>query len=264
MLRIRSFKIEKLYLDCIDEDGNCFIIYWAKVHFFLIRFVYSGLIFCDAEGLITEKSTLRKTKKPAIDGTIEFNHKLLKIDVSIKRTDDAIIRSLYKEGEKNVLIWNCHHPKAMAEIIFNGNIYKGFGYAETLFSQIKPWNLPIDELKWGRFISDSCTSIWISWMGQYPINKMFSNGIEYNDAIFGNDIIIFGNGTYQLKFSDVKLIRKGKLSALFSKMPLLKIFLNRRILNTIEIKYKAKTTFTKNSAFLSNGWSLFEIVTWGK
>jgi hypothetical protein len=47
-------------------------------------------------------------------------------------------------------------------------------------------------------------------------------------------------------------------------MPLLKIFLNRRILNTIEIKYKAKTTFTKNSAFLSNGWSLFEIVTWGK
>jgi hypothetical protein len=101
-------------------------------------------------------------------------------------------------------------------------------------------------------------------MGQYPINKMFSNGIEYNDAIFGNDIIIFGNGTYQLKFSDVKLIRKGKLSALFSKMPLLKIFLNRRILNTIEIKYKAKTTFTKNSAFLSNGWSLFEIVTWGK
>jgi hypothetical protein len=47
-------------------------------------------------------------------------------------------------------------------------------------------------------------------------------------------------------------------------MKLLKIFLNRRILNTVEIKYKAKTTLSKNSVFLSNGWSLFEIVTWGK
>ena len=182
----------------------------------------------------------------------------------MKRTDDPIIRSLYKDSENNELIWNCHHPKALAEIIYNGNIYKGFGYAETLFSPIKPWNLPIDELRWGRFLSDSYTLIWINWKGKYPVNKIFFNGIEYNDAIFENDIIIFGDGTYQLKFSEIQLIRKGKLSGLFSKMTLLKIFFNRRILNTVEIKYKAKTTFSKNSVFLSNGWSLFEIVTWGK
>jgi len=234
------------------------------VEFFLIRFVYSGLVFCDAEGFTTEKSTLKKTRKPAINGTINFSIKFLKIDVSLKRTDDPIIRSLYKYSENNELIWNCHHPKALAEIIYNGNIYKGFGYAETLFSLIKPWNLPIDELRWGRFLSDSYTVIWINWKGKYPINKIFLNSIEYNDAIFENDFIIFGEGIYKLKFSEIQLIRNGKLSGLFSKMTLLNIFFNCRILNTVEIKYKAKATLSKNSIFLSNDWSLFEIVTWGK
>jgi hypothetical protein len=146
----------------------------------------------------------------------------------------------------------------------NDSIYKGFGYAETLISQIKPWNLPIDELRWGRFLSDSYTVIWINWQGGYPINKIFINGIEFNDAIFKDDIILCGDDIYQIKFSEIQLIRKGKLSGIFLKMPLLKMFLNRRILNTIEIKYKARTGFYKNSELLSNGWSIFEIVSWGK
>jgi hypothetical protein len=234
------------------------------VEFFFIRFVYSGLIFCDAEGVTTAKSTLRKTRKPVINGTINLNHEFLKIGGSLKRADDPIVRSLYKVSENNELIWNCHHPKALAEIIYNGNIYKGFGYAETLLSPIKPWNMPIDELRWGRFLSDSYTLIWINLKGKYPVNKIFFNGIEYNDAVYENDIIIFDDGIYQLKFSEIQLIRKGRLSGLFSKMKLLKMFLNRRILNTVEIKYKAKITLSKNSVFLSNGWSLFELVKWGK
>ncbi len=229
-----------------------------------MRLVYSGVLYCDKEGVTTEKSTLRKTRKAIINGTINLNHKFLKIDVSLNRTDDPIIRSLYKDSENNELIWSCHHPKALTEIIYNGNIYKGFGYAETLYSRIKPWNLPIDELKWGRFLSDTHTLIWIYWKGKHPLNKIFFNNIEYNDAVIENDTVIFGDGIYQLNFSEIQLIRKGNLSGLFSKMALAKIFFNRRILNTLEIKYKAKTTLSKNSIFLSDGWSLFEIVTWGK
>jgi hypothetical protein len=222
------------------------------------------LIFCDAEGFTTEKSTLRKTKKPVINGIIHLNHKFLKTGVNLKRIDRPIIRSLFKDSESNELVWNCHHPKALAEVIYNGNVYKGFGYAETLISPIKPWNLPIEELRWGRFLSDSYTLIWINWKGKYPINKIFFNSIEYNDATFSDDIILFSDGIYQLKLSEIQLIRKGKLSGLLSKMKLLKIFFNSRILNSVEIKYKAKASLNKNSLVLSNGWSLFEIVTWEK
>lgn len=229
-----------------------------------MRFVYSGLVFCDAEGFTTEKSSLRKTKKPVINGTIHLNHKFLKTGVILKRTDDPIIRSLYIDNENNELIWNCHHPKSFTEIIYNGKFYKGLGYAETLFLPIKPWNLPIDELRWGRFLSDTCTIIWINWKGKYLINKIFLNSVEFNDAIFKDDIISFSNGIYQLKFSEILIIRKGKLLNLFPGISCLKFLFNRRILNTMEIKYKAKTIFSKNAVILSNGWSLFELVTWAK
>jgi len=220
MKKQKGFRIEKLYLDCIDDRGNSFIIYWAKAEIFLIKFVYSGLIFCNEAGLTIEKSALKRIKKPLTEGTINFNNNFLKTEVTLERIDNSIYIPLYKKNENKVLIWNCHHPKALAKIIFNGNLYKGFGYAETLFSTIKPWNLPIDELRWGRFLSDSCTLIWISWKGKYPINKIFYNGKEYIDAIIGDDNINFGDGSFKLKFSDIKLVRKGRLSSLFSKMPL--------------------------------------------
>jgi hypothetical protein len=234
------------------------------MEFFLIKFVYSGLLFCDAEGVTTEKSTLKRTEKPLINETINLNREFFKFGVSLKRTDNPILRSLYKDIEKNELVWDCHHPKALAEVKYNGKTYKGFGYAETLILPIKPWNLPVDELRWGRFLSDSYTLIWINWKGVYPINKIFFNGIEYNDAIFRDEIILFNSGAFQLKFSEVQLIREGKLSGLFVKMKFLKIFCNQRILNSVEIKYKARASLNKNSFEISNGWSLFEIVIWGK
>jgi hypothetical protein len=256
--------MEKQYLDCIDSLGNCFIIYWAKVDFFLFRFVYSGVVFCNAQGRTEEKSTLSRIQKPETNEILKFDHSFLKTSVTLKRIDDPIVSSLYLDTENNELSWNCHHPKAEGEIIYNGKTYKGYGYAETLYSFIKPWNLPIDELRWGRFLSDSYTLIWIYWKGKYLVNKMFFNNIEYNDAVFDTDSVVFNNGTYQLKFSDIQVIRQGKLSGLFLKMKLLKIIFNKRILNTVEIKYKAKATLTKNSVILSKNWSLFEVVTWGK
>jgi hypothetical protein len=258
------FNIEKLYLDCIDELGNCFIVYWTKAEFILIKVVYSRLLFCNAEGFTTEKYTLRKTNKPVINGIIHLNNKFLQTGVILKRTNDPIIRSLFKDSKGNELIWNCHHPKALAEVKYNGSIYKGLGYAETLFLPFNPGNLPIDELRWGRVLSESNTVIWINWKGKYPVNRMFLNGVEYNDAVFNDNIILFSDGMYQLKFSEIQIIRNGKLSGLLSKMRLLTIFFNSRILNSVETKYKAKVFLYKNSLALSNGWSIFEIVKWGK
>jgi hypothetical protein len=221
-------------------------------------------VFCDEKGHTTEKSTLKRTSKPKTGVTIKFNNRFLKTDVTFKRIDDPIFRQLFKDSKNNALAYDCHHPKALTKIIYDGRTYEGFGYSETLLSGIKPWNLPIGELRWGRFLSDSYTLIWIYWKGKYPLNKMFFNDREYNDAVFENESVVFDNGTYRLSFSDTQVIRQGKLAGLFSKMRLLKMFINHRILNALEIKYRAKTVLSKNSIDLSTDWSLFEIVTWGK
>ena len=264
IIRIRKFNIDKLYLDCIDESGNCFIIYWAKLDLYFFSIFYSGLIFSDPKGFTAEKAVFKKSEKPAINDLLHFSQKSLNIDGSWKRSDDPFTISLYKDSEENEIKWDCHHPKSLAEIIYNEKVYKGYGYAETLSLPTKPWDLPIDELRWGRFLSDLNTIVWINWKGKHPVNRIFLDGIEFNDAVHEDNIISFCGGIYQIMFSEILIIRKGELLNLFSGISWLKVFFNRRILNAMEIKYKAKSTFTKNDVSLSGGWSLFEIVTWAK
>ncbi len=262
--RTKKFKLEKLYLDCIDDSGNCFIIYWAQFEFWFIRVIYSGLIFSDTDGTTIEKSSLKRIPGPPLNELLYFNNHLLQIRGSWNGTDDPLSLVLLKDGMNNELTWDCHHPKALVEIVFQEQTFKGFGYAETLFLNRKPWNLPIEELRWGRFLSADYTITWIQWKGNYPVNKIFCNGKEYSDSIIEEDRIVFGKGLFHLLFSELSIIRSGKLSNLFSMMPWMKVIFNNRILNTLEIKYKTKSTLNQNSKTLANGWSLFEIVIFGK
>jgi hypothetical protein len=229
----------------------------------MLKFTYTGLIFNDRNGVITELSSLNNIHEPQIENNVHLSNDQFNVTATLKRVDEGIFRSLYNDGDKE-LVWNCHHPKAVAEIQFRDVLYKGTGYAETLYCTMKPWQLPIDELRWGRFLSDSYTIIWINWLGKNPLNLLFFNNREINDAVLANDNIVFAGGEYLLKFSDKQVIRKGKLSHLFDTWPFIKVLFNPRLLGIIETKFKAKTELLRNSELLSDGWSIFEIVIWGK
>jgi len=261
----KIFKLEKLYFDCIDDVGNCFIIYWAYLKIYYLKFHYSGIIFSDSNNVITEKSKFKKTSKPLINRLTYIENPCLKINGIWKGTDNPITLTLFKDAMNRELIWDCHHPKALAEIEYNNKTYKGLGYIETLFLPIKPWDLPFEELRWGRFLSDQYTIIWIYWRGENPLNKILCNSLEYNDAIFLVDRIIFDKGNYVLLFKDISTLRKGRIVNILSKPNLLKFILNRKILNGNEIKYKARTILShEDNKVIASGWSLYETVTWEK
>jgi hypothetical protein len=259
-----NFNLEKLYLDLIDDNGNCFVLYSAKLKAGLIRINYSGLIFSDSDGMTIEKSSLSKLDGTLINDLLIFNNPLLKVTGNWLQTEKPFSSLLYNDEINNELTWNCHHPKALAEVTFRDKTYKGFGYAETLTLGIKPWKLPIDELRWGRFLSDNYAITWINWKGSHPLNKIFCNGVEYNDPVFEPERIVFGKGVYILTFLQPAIVRKGKLASLFSNMPWLKVIFTSRTLNIVELKYKAKSTFTGISGIHDTGWALYEVVTWDK
>ena len=259
-----NIRLEKLYLDCIDVTGNCFIIYQAKLEFCFIKVYYSEVIFSDTKGVKVVTTSLKKIREVLINDLLLFYNQFLQIKGSWKRTDHSLPLFSFRDSMNHELIWNCHHPKALTEIVYEENTYDGYGYAETLSLTIIPWILAIEELRWGRFLSDDYTIIWIDWTGDFPQHKVFCNGIEYNDAVIEADRINFGNGVFSLLFVDITVIRKRKLTTIFSKMPLLKIIFNRQILNSTENKYKAKSILNLNKEITAHGWSLFEIVTWEK
>ncbi len=263
-MKLTNFYLKKLYFDCIDEEGNCFIVYWAVLKFSLLKINYSGVLFSNARNECIERSSLRKMPEPAVNRKIHFNQPSLQITGEWSNTDTPIVKLLYKDQYGKELFWNCHHPKAYAKIEFNHQIFQGFGYAETLSLPIKPWKLPIDELRWGRFLSKEITIIWINWKGKYPVNELIYNGISFKDAVFEKNKITFDRGRANLSFQEISIVRKGKLSGLLVKMPWLKMIFNNKILNTQENKYKSPSIFTRDSKELARGWSLYEVVTWVK
>jgi len=261
---ISDFRLRKLYLDCIDDSGNCFIVYWAEIRTRLISVVYSGLIFSDHKGSTIQGSSFIKIPCPAVKDFLSVNYKPLGIKGSWERCSEPLASTLLSYPENREVNWNCHHPKALAEINFRDVTYKGYGYGETLTLTIKPWDLPMNELRWGRFLSDAFSIVWVYWSGSYSINKIFCNGTEFNDLIFEAQGIRFDKEYYTLIFENVQVIRDGRISDSLPATPLLRIISKSKILTSVETKYKAKSTLSANSVSVASGWSLYETVIWEK
>jgi hypothetical protein len=261
---ITKFRLTKHYFDCIDDRGNCFIVYWAKIETFLASVTYSGIIFSDEKGQTKQLHSFRRVVSPIINDDIHLNNEHLNIRGSWKNISEPVSATLFTDSSKNNLIWVCHHPKALAEIFFENSIYNGFGYGETLSMSVKPWNLPINELRWGRFLSDKYSVIWIHWTGSHDVNSIYCNGAEFNDLVFEPERISFNKGNFILIFEKIQVIRDGRISDSVTFVPLLRIISKKRILASIETKYKAKSTLVIDSETSESGWSLYETVIWEK
>lgn len=259
--RQKKFRLEKLYCDSVDDSGDCFIVYLAKLDCRFVSFCYSGLIHIDGKGIAAERSSFKRIGIP--EGKIlKIEVENLGIEGTWKSIDSPFIRTLLSDGGNGELTWNCHHPKAATEIRFNNMLHKGKGYAETLVLPVMPYTLPVDEIRWGRFLSDATTVIWICWKGARPLNLLFLNGSWYSDAEFSEKGIKFGEKLFSLSFSEVRIIRKGTFSDLFPGKPVLKMLIGKGLMKSMETKFIAKTTFSRNSIFVASGWSIYEEVIW--
>jgi len=256
-----KFYLHKTYLDCVDDAGNCFILYSATIKLSLLKMYYSAFIFSDELNQRTERSTFHKSSIKTHKQLLTFSSKYLQITGNWEKAEGAVESLLYSTPD-GIVNWHCHHPLASCNVVYKGRSFLGLGYAETLFLSIKPWELPIDELRWGRFLAPGIAITWIHWAGPNPINKIYLNGKEFNDALLEADSVKFNEGKKKLVFSDISLIRHVKFSDHISGTPWLKIFLNKAILNSVESKYKSKSAFTDAQGATHYGWSIFEIVKW--
>jgi hypothetical protein len=258
----RNFFLDKTYLDCVDDAGNCFIFYSATMKFLFLKFNYSGYIFSDENNHVTTyQSYFHKSAINSENQGLGFSNAHFKIRGYWGKSDNQLESLLYRNAS-GIVSWNCHHPLSKCNITFQNHQFSGLGYAETLSLSIKPWELPIDELKWGRFLAAGIVIIWIQWLGEYPVNKIYMNGIEFNDATFASETVIFNGMKNRLTFSDSSVIRQARFSDHLSNVPWFKILINKAILSSLESKYKSKTIFEDGSGEIHHGWSIFEVVKW--
>ncbi len=233
-MMLPTFRLSKWYMDCVSDEGEVFLAYWAELRWRAVRLNYASVLGgC---------SSLRETPAPVwSDGVLRWNAPPLGVTGTWRALDPPVRESLL-EGACN---WNCVAPRARAEVRLGGRAIRGLGYAEHLTMTVSPWRLPIDELRWGRFLSETEGVVWIEWSGEKSASLRWHNGVR-------------SAGALEVEFRDREVLREGKLvETALRVIPNVHKLFPARILGLRESKWRSRAALGP-----AEGWAIHEVVRW--
>lgn len=269
-----ALRVTKWYLDVCTDEGAVAIAYAARIHWRRMRLHYSAVLERSPDGEVFERMTLRGFREPREDaGTLRWEQPRLGVSASwrplrertpVEHEPQGLLQT--PEGD---VIWNLRSGRA--EVDWNGERrHRGLGYVERLDVTLPPWDLPIDELRWGRFVGRGGDAAWIEWRGAYPLRLLWKNGA----SVLAESFVVGGaeapgppSGTLStwapdelgLALSEPKLLRDGPLvSTVFDKVPVLRRTLPARMLAATETKWCSAGRLSDGT----QGWAIHEVVRW--
>jgi len=252
-----AFKLSKWYLDCVTESGDASIAYTGTVDWGLARLHYCSVLETNANQVTTRQS-LRKQGEPKIqDGSILWSTKALHIDACWQSASGSLRHTIFS-GSQGSVEWHCLMPSARVRF----QKREGLGYAEHLTMTIPPWKLPIENLRWGRFISTWDWVVWIDWQGEFSRRVVCMNGEEVPTRVLEDEKIKFENGAL-LTMDRSLVIRDGPLgTTALSGIPGVNKTFPARILQVNECKWRSRARLQSPNGTAVEGWVIHEKVSW--
>ena len=257
-----DFLVSKWYADVIDaQTGNVVILYHSELTWKKLGLRFSNsLQFLNRKKLHSVASftthfnpTLTGNLLSVNDAKITGQWTALRVKITEKLFEDS----------SGYILWECFMPLAEGNVRFgqkNRN-FQGFGYVERLIFSVKPWEMPITVLRWGRFLSENQSVVWIRWEGKAERNLIFHNGQKYTDGQIEDDEVRFGS--FRLLLTEKCTLRNGSLiTTVFRKFGWLKKLFPEGILNLQECKWQTRSQLYQNQDIISTGWTIHERVEW--
>lgn len=156
-----DFYIDKWFLDYTGNDGKAMIFYAARLIWHGLSASYTSWLNYDPILGVKVKSRFRNVYFPTKnENSITWGDK--KFGISGRWESNAKpIQSRIHDSEEGYLDWFCFQPASKVQLTINGKSLEGKGYAEQLIMTVPAWKIPMDELRWGRFVSDEDNMVWI-------------------------------------------------------------------------------------------------------
>ncbi|NNG17549.1 MAG: hypothetical protein HKM89_13820 [Gemmatimonadales bacterium] len=255
------FELSKWYCDCVSDEGAAFIGYWARLRWGPLVLPYAASLQKAPAEAPRERSSLLPGPAPVMrERVLRWNSKRLGIRGVWNARLPSCGRALL-EAPGGAIAWDCHVPSAESCIdLANGTRMSGLGYAEHLTLSIRPWQLPFDELRWGRFLSEDDAVTWIEWSGRQMRRWVFHNGRALGVARISEGLIELPDDHGTLEFADPMVLREGRLlSGALRAMPAASLLLRGGLRHAHETKWLSRGTFTTPTR-TSSGWTIHEVV----
>lgn len=259
-----KFHLTKWYADCIAENGHAVIVYCATARWRAIALHYECVLEANAANQLKARYSIRKCAMPVREGsTVRWESESLKSKGSWERLDPPCEVRVY-DSSLGTVDWHCMQPRASATVdLGEGVTIQGLGYVERLEMTIAPWNLPLEELRWGRFLSDRESVVWIDWRGEYSRRIVLENGVLRSaSSVEESGLTLEENVTLSLSASEA--LRKGALGkTALGVIPGVARLLPNRLLAVEECKWRSRGELLRGKR-KSSGWAIHEIVRWPK
>lgn len=257
---MERFALSKWYLDCVTAAGDAFIGYWAELHgaHLSVRYV-SAMTFVD--GILHERSSIRGGAAPREDpDRVAWDCAALEVrGVWSGPTEPSPDRVLFRRGE-GTLRWRCVQPRAEATVRVGERVLDGIGYSEIVTLSLPPWDLPIEELRWGRAHFPGRSVVWVDWLGEPPFRLALVDGAEAPCAEVSDAAVVTAGGRVDLGAR--RPIREGPVAgSSVGSVPGVRAALARAGLLIDEHKWISSATLGEGGRGLQ-GIAIHERVRW--
>jgi len=259
-----QFDLSKWYLDCVSQEGNVFIAYSARLRWKSFTLHYASRLLFTDDAATQSKSTLRRGRPPAADrDVVRWDSPALEVRGEWNALSEPIEETIF-EDEAGRIRWRCLQPRAAANVRLERNrAITGYGYVEHLQMTIPPWRLPIQQLRWGRFLSDTDALVWIDWSGPHAKRIVYHNGEAASAGSISDEELILAAPPATLSLDRRRVLREGALTSIaLSKIPGLAKVFPSHILNVHECKWLSRGVLRRSSGSEAAGWAIHEIVQW--
>jgi len=257
------FELVKWYLDAVEADGSASIAYWASIAWLGVHVHWHDVTRYPLHDPLVEHSSLRRVPPPQFEGghvawrsaPLGFvtDHQATAAPVTLVLLDDASGR----------ITWECLAPSARTRFVGDGATRIGTGYAERLTMTVPPSALPMDGLRWGRWVSDDAASslAWIDWLGAAPRRWILRNGTLQQPASVQEHGIDTPAG--QLVLGTPRTLLDRPLGALFHGLSGPARIAAHIPVAWEEHKWCSRAEWTDASGRRAPGWAIHELVRFG-
>jgi hypothetical protein len=256
-----TFSLTKWYFDCTSIDGRTAIGYYASLEWRRLSLTWQALSLWDGGELSLERSVMAAGPRPRHDGDrIRWNAPRLGCDFAAERRGEpADIRLLDHPGGS--LEWRCEAPVAATTLSIAGrSCMRGTGYAERIRMTIPPWQLPIRELRWGRWIDEATmhSVVWIDWGGPEPRTWVLIDGAVTSHADVRDACVVAGSAVLTLD-------RRSTLSArslgdILGRFAPLRAVVPTSLMSLRQVKWQSHGTWRREGFSSLTGTAIHEWV----
>jgi hypothetical protein len=262
-----EFTLSKWYADCAGEQGDAMILYSAELRWRGPAIHYTSLLTHRSGSLPRSRFSLRRQPTPVVlENSVEWRSRAWKAEGRWSEAAAGMSEVLF-DSPAGSLRWNCIAPRASARLRIGEDEMQGWGYVEHLQLSMAPWRLPIQQLRWGRFISATDALVWIDWRGSYNRQVVYYNGSPVSAREISDSKIVLADGGAHggavLSLETEATLREGLLgTTALAVLPNLDRLFPARILKVREQKWLSRGVLRRPGRPDSTGMAIHEVVEW--